>query len=117
MNRGLFGISNEHADAIDLTTRVPGPGVMSGNAFFGFQAGQSQTAMKGDIASGSGGGVSNTFIGYQAGQQNTSGDSNVYVGYLAGQVINGSKNVWIGWSGTFIGSPATMVDSVVIGYA
>jgi hypothetical protein len=84
MNRGLVGISNEKIDAIDLTTRNPGPGILSGNSFYGFQAGQNVQPTQ-ITATGIGAAAYNTFIGYQAGGSTTTGDSNVFIGFKAAQ--------------------------------
>ena len=111
INRGCYGISNEHIDAVDLTTRSAAPGVMSGNAFFGYLAGQSQQVPQSGIAVGSGAGAFNTFIGYQAGQSTTLGDSNVFIGYQAAQSsVSASSSVVIGASAV-----STASKTVVIG--
>jgi hypothetical protein len=77
---------------------------MSGNSFFGYQAGQSQQVPQSGITVGNGAGSFNTCIGYQAGQSTTTGDSNVYIGYQAGAAATTfSQNIVIG-AGTSVGA-------------
>ena len=55
------------------------------NAFFGYEAGRSNTT-----------GSSNTFVGIGAGDFNQIGDENTYVGRFAGRLSLGTKNTFLG---------------------
>lgn len=75
-----------------------------GNSFFGLGAGFSNSTASGNSFFGDGAGVSNTaslnsFFGSGAGNQNTTGSSNSFFGWAAGGVnTTGGNNSFFGWA-------------------
>ncbi len=90
-------VNNQKAGRIDLT-----------NAFFGYQAANSNTTGFGNVAIGNNAmysninGSSNVMIGRDAGYSNTSGFNNVAVGrYALYSNLGGNLNTAVGWGAMF----------------